>query len=248
MKKILYGILLSLPFALNAQLMGDFSAQTGSNYAAASQYGGGVANIAYRHSNWEASTMTGLIFAKNRSYIFDAIRIQGTRHFMMKDFPGKVDIFYQWSPYSYRLKEHNIAAVFDVILKKWELTAGAQTRFIALGHSYLKTHDAKKTYFWEPFNLYYRVTFKQPIKDLFDFRASLTNYDNLLITQDVNPFVFVGLDYKMNPESTFYLDLGYQQAGFFNIATQYYGYYVKVGYKMNLDLEKKNTQTTNKEL
>lgn len=228
------------PFTLFS--FGELSFNSGRNQASAGQFAKITIQGGQCFSNWEFAAGMGFIFSKAQTQDLDALKVQASRFFSPSKYPFKVTAFYQWSPYSENFSVNNFGFILNRKLKKWELNLGANSMFISLFSNHNNSNSIAKRTLWEPFNLMYRFTFRQPIAKQIDLLATITDYDNFLIWQETNPFVMVGAEYKSSKQSKLFLDIAYQSAGLLNIRVNAYGYYVRLGYTYGLDL---NSQKIN---
>lgn len=227
-----------------AQLSGDFSVSTGNNYASYGQYAKLYGLFSYQYGDWGFSAATGTVFSAARENIFDALRLSVSKEFKIKNKPYEANFFYQRSPYSSRLNEHNAGLLLTRKTRRWFFNLGVNTRLYQLRNQYAKENSYTVKSLWEPVNVIYKITYHRPLSTKFEINGSVTNFDNFIIEQETNPFLMVDFRQKVSKKSKVYFDVAYQQAGFFNIRVNYFGYFLKAGYLFDINLTNKRTNNS----
>lgn len=233
MRPILYQLiaLLFAPSLLNAQITTDFSAQLGTTQASGGPFTKWQSCLNYSWQDWSVGFTGGLTFSATRSNRLDGIRIHGQRKLPLREHGSRLNVFYQWTPFSSRIQEQHIGGYFNYPIRKWDLSLGFNSQIISLRPGYRAKKAEPQKRLWEAFNLLYRAEFTQPINQQANLKLALTNYDHLLLNQESNPFLLVGGDYQIGKQSKLYFDIAYLEAGLFNIRVNYYGVYAKLGYQ-----------------
>lgn len=235
-------ILYLVSFHGNAQLSGEFSLGTGNNYTSIGQYGKLFGQIAYQTDGWSFSSAAGAVFSHARENKFDALRLSVARDFSIKDKPYAAKIFYQRTPFSTRMNEHDAGIVFIRNTNRWYFNVGANTRCYQLTHKYADAHSYSANNLWEPVNAMYKVTYHIPIQQKYECNISVANFDDFIIEQETNPFLMADFRCQVSEKSKLYLSMMYQQAGLFNISVSYFGYYLKAGYVFDINLSDKTSR------
>jgi hypothetical protein len=75
----------------------------------------------------------------------------------------------------------------------------------------------------------YKITYNQPINERLKANISVTNFDLLMIQQETNPFIITNIDYQLSSNTNIFTDLGYLQAGLFNMRVNYFGFFIRGG-------------------
>ncbi len=217
-----------------AQVSADFSLTTGRNYVSFGQYVKFAGQFIYKYKGWGFSSGAGAVFFHERNKKLDALRFSVSKDFTLKEFLITSQIFYQWSPFSARLNDQTAGLLFGHKRKRWYFDLGANTRVFSLTNKYKTGSGYSEKALWEPINVMYRLTWHKPIGEKLEINSSVTNFDQFLIEQETNPFLLADFRYRVSEKSKIYFDAIYQQAGFFNIRVNYFGYYLRAGYTLDI--------------
>jgi hypothetical protein len=231
---ILFFLMLISLQTLKAQITADISMLGGTNYASSGLYSDFAGGITAVVSEWQFEATAGVTLSNERENIFNALRMDVSRDFSIKEKSVTGHVFYQWKPFSAILHEHNAGIIFHYYSNKFSYDIGLNTRIFKLPNVYAELNDYDQTSLWEPINLMYRITYYHPFSDQWDFKASVTNFDAFLIQQETNPMLVTNLGYQFSATSKLYLDLGYLQAGLMNIRVNYFGYFIRGGIQWKL--------------
>ncbi|OJV36910.1 MAG: hypothetical protein BGO29_01870 [Bacteroidales bacterium 36-12] len=223
---VLILILIITTSKLYSQFEGKILVETGENYASSGIYGNVYGEIAYLSNDFKISTISGININRN---LFNALKINVSRDFIIKDKKFNGLLFYQWRPFSKRLHEQNLGLLFQFDLKRFEFDLGFNSRIYNLPYNYTRLNNYDKTIIWEAFNLMYKITYNQPINERLKANISVTNFDLLMIQQETNPFIITNIDYQLSSNTNIFTDLGYLQAGLFNMRVNYFGFFIRGG-------------------
>lgn len=227
-------LIFSISLAARGQISVDLSITTGNNQVSWGQYGKFAGKFSFVYSGWNFSAGTGTVFSAVRGGRLDVVRLSVSKGYRIKDKDITTVAFYQFAPFSVRLNDHTAGFLFNHKSKRWYYDLGVNTRFYAFTQQYKVVTNYGENTLWEPFNVMYRLTWHKPIGEKFEINPSVTNFDQFIIQQETNPFILANFQYKFNEKSRIYFDAAYQQAGFFNIRVNYFGYYLRGGYKINM--------------
>lgn len=242
MKRSLYTLILILAASVegSAQISADLSLSTGNNNVSFGQYAKFAGQFSYKYTGWEVSIASGTVFSQAREKRLDAIRVTASKDYLIKDKQVSTLVFFQVSPFSNQLINHTAGLLLNHKSRRWYLDIGANTRFYSFTKKYKAATDYSSNTLWEPVNVMYRLTWHQPISNTFEINSSVTNFDCFIVEQETNPFLIADFRYKITSQSELYFDACYQQAGFFNIRVNYFGYFLRAGYKINIGKEDGN--------
>lgn len=219
---------------IKAQLTADISILGGSNYVSAGFYTDVAGEFSAKISEWQFTTAAELTFSNANENVFNALKMDISRDFSIKEKPVTGHVFYQWRPFSAILHEHNAGIILYHRKNKFTYHVGLNTRVFKLPNAYVESNGYDQVSIWEPINLMYKITYHQPIDEKWDFKASITNFDAFLIQQETNPMLITNLGYQFSETSKMYIDLGYLQAGLMNIRVNYFGYFIRGGIQLKL--------------
>lgn len=227
-------VFILIAFGAKAQVSADLSLATGRNYVSFGQYAKFAGQFFYQYKGWNFSAGAGAIFSHEREKKLDALRLSLSKDYTIKELLFTTQIFYQRSPFSARLNDHTAGVLFNHKRNRWYFDLGANTRVYSLTNKYKGETGYSENALWEPVNVMYRLTWHKPVGDKLEINASVTNFDQFIIEQETNPFLLTDFRYKITEKSKIYFNAVYQQAGFFNIRVNYFGYYLRAGYNVNL--------------
>ncbi|MDD4427696.1 MAG: hypothetical protein PHG64_04810 [Paludibacter sp.] len=231
---VLFLLMLISLQTIKAQLTADISMLGGANYASSGLYSDFSGGITAVISEWQFAATAGVTFSNARENEFNALKMDVSRDFRIKEKPVTGHIFYQWHPFSAILQEHNAGIIFHHRSNKFSYDIGLNTRIFKLPNAYAESNGYDQVSIWEPINLMYKITYYHPFSDQWDFKASVTNFDTFLIQQETNPMLIANLGYQLSSKLKMYLDLGYLQAGLMNIRVNYFGYFIRGGIQWEL--------------
>lgn len=217
-----------------AQVLADFSLTTGRNYVSFGQYAKFGGQFFYKHKGWNFSAGAGVVFSQEREKKLDALRLSVSKDFTIKELLFNTQLFYQRSPFSARLNDQAAGVLFNHNRRRWHFYLGANTRVFSLTNKYKAGTGYEENALWEPVNVMYRLTWHKPVGKKLEINTSVTNFDQFLIEQETNPFLMTDFRYRVSEKSKIYFDAIYQQAGFFNIRVNYFGYYLRAGYTVDI--------------
>lgn len=227
-------LIFMITLCARSQMSVDLSFCSGSNYVSEGQYAKLSTQLSYKYLGWNFSLGAGTVFSHAREKKLDAVRVSLSKDFRIKGKQVTTHIFYQQSPFSVRLNDQTAGLLLNHKSRRWYFDLGANTRFYSFTKGYKATTNYTEKIIWEPVNVMYRLTWHKPIGNKFEINPSITNFDQFIIQQETNPFILIDFGYKFNEKSKMYFDAVYQQAGFFNIRVNYFGYYLRGGYKMDI--------------
>jgi hypothetical protein len=231
---ILFFLMLISSQTIKSQFTADISMMGGANSVSSglySEFSGGIRAVL---SEWQFTAVTGVTFSNARENVFNALKIDVSKDFRVKEKPVTGHIFYQWKPFSAILHEHNAGIILHHRSNKFGYDIGLNTRIFKLPNAYAELNGYDQVSIWEPINLMYKITYYQPIDKKWDFKASVTNFDTFLIQQETNPMLITNFGYQLSGTSKLYMDLGYLQAGLMNIRVNYFGYFIRGGIQWRL--------------
>lgn len=218
---------------IKAQWTGKASVEAGENYISSDFYMKSYAELSYLVDDWELQALGGLTILNPLENNFDALKISASKNLKINEFPLQVGWFFQWRPFSERLNEHNAGMIFHHPHKRMDYHLGVNSRFFSLKKSYADENEYVNRMIWETWNIMYKLTYNQPISEKWKGSISITNYDMLMIQQETNPFLVANIEYKFIENAHLFVDLGYLQAGLFNIRVNYFGYLMRGGLQWN---------------
>jgi hypothetical protein len=217
-----------------AQIIADISMLGGANYTSSGLYSDFAGGITAVISEWQFEARAGVTLSNERENVFNALKMDVSRDFSIKEKPVTGHVFYLWQPFTAILHEHNAGIIFHHRSNKFGYDIGLNTRIFKLPNAYAESNGYNQVSIWEPINLMYKLTYYQPIDKKWDFKALLTNFDTFLIQQETNPMLITNLSYQLSGTSKLYMDLGYLQAGLMNIRVNYFGYFIRGGIQWKL--------------
>ena len=83
--------------------------------------------------------------------------------------------------------------------------------------------------------MYKGILWLKPMEHQWNLGGSMTNYDYFLIQQETNPMLTALFQYNINLNWRLYSELWYQGAGMLNLASNYYGFYFRAGFRWQLN-------------
>ncbi len=203
--------------------------ESGENSVSSGQYIDLTSKISASIQDWHVETAAGITFSETRENIFNALKIDVSRAFRIKKRPFTTNAFYQWKPFSNRIHEQNAGIILKFLNEKFYYQLGLNTRVFHITKSVVDEQDYENTILWEPINLMYKISYHQALSEKWDFRASITNFDEFIIQQETNPMLITKFLYHLSGSSKIHLDLGYLQSGLMNIRVNYFGYFIRGG-------------------
>lgn len=227
-------VLILIAVGAKAQVSADLSLSTGCNYVSFGQYAKFAGQFFYQYKGWNFSAGAGAIFSQEREKKLDALRLSVSKDYTIKEFLFTTHIFYQRSPFSVRLNDQTAGIIFNHKRNRWYFDLGANTRVYSLTNKYKSGTGYSENALWEPVNVMYRLTWHKPVGAKLEINTSITNFDQFLIEQETNPFLIADFQYGVTEKSKIYFDAVYQQSGLFNIKVNYFGYYLRAGYKIDI--------------
>ncbi len=212
--------------------------ETGSNAVSEGFYGNFSAQIEGRTKNLSTSFGGLLSFSNAKENIFSAVLFTVANDFKLKSNSINLQGLYLWKPLSSDMRETNFGLLAKYRLSHWGFQLGLNSRFYHFTQSAILQNnfaDSVKTTFWEPLNAIYRISYFQQFTEKMGFEAAITNFDRYTIQQETNPMILLGLNYKLNSTLKLYTELGYMQAGLFNLHVNAFGTYLRGGIVWQID-------------
>jgi hypothetical protein len=219
---------------IKAQYSADLSVEGGSNYVSSGFYSDVSGEFSVKISDWRVTSAAGVSFSGFQENIFNALKMDVSKDFMLKKTALTGHVFYQWRPFSTILHEHNAGLVVHFLKKKFGYQLGINTRVFNLINQYSASNNYARTSIWEPFNLMYKISWQHQLAQKWDLNASVTNFDAFMIQQETNPMLIANVAYLLSPQTKIYFDAGYLQAGLMNIRVNYFGYFIRAGIQWQL--------------
>ena len=235
MKRYLIIIICIIIFQnIQSQTSTSIYLETGENYASSGLYTDINGSFSASIQHWQFEASAGITLTKTRENIFNALSLDLSRAFIIKEIPLSAKVFYQWKPFSERLHEQNAGFIFTYNIKSFGYQLGLNTRIFNLTNQQTDMYNYEQTVIWEPINLMYKITYTHPFSDKFDFRAAITNFDAFIIQQETNPMLITNLIYRISNSTRFNLGIGYLQSGLMNMRVNYFGYFIRGGVQWDL--------------
>jgi hypothetical protein len=219
---------------IQSQISTSIYLETGENYASSGIYADITGSFSASIQHWQFETTAGITLTEARENIFNALSLDLSRAFKIKEIPLSAKVFYQWKPFSERLHEQNAGFLIAYNKKRFGYQLGLNTRIFNLTNQQIDMYNYEQTVIWEPINLMYKITYSHPFSDKFDFRVAITNFDAFIIQQETNPMLITNLIYHLSHSAHFNLGVGYLQSGLMNMRVNYFGYFIRGGIQWDL--------------
>lgn len=152
--------------------------------------------------------------------------------------PLKASIIYRYTPVSTILNIQKAGILLDYQIGKWAFGLGNNFNIYRYNKNAVEVYDiTDNPYLVESANLMYAVKYSfRDIDSPWNLYLNLSNYELFLIEQEINPMLNLGFTYKHKENSpTFFADVWYQTAGFFNIRVNYYGMFFRTGVSWEIE-------------
>lgn len=228
---IFFSIFLLVSLHVKSQFSSTIAVESGENYASSGYYGNINGGVSYQFQDWQIATAAGITLSRAKENVLNALKFDVLRDFTIKEIPFKAEVFYQWRPYSGRLHEHDAGLLLHYNPKRFELQLGANTRIYKIPNSYASVNHYTEQTVWEIFNLMYKASYNQALSEQFNLKFTATNFDVFNIQQETNPMLIMSLGYALLKHAKLALDIGYLQAGLFNMRVNYFGYFTRLGFQ-----------------
>lgn len=168
--------------------------------------------------------------------IFSGYNVNLSRGQSFKNFLFHLQGIYTWTGHSEILRETNWGALLDMRHKRFEMAIGTNFRTYAFKagaiDEYKIKEDAGK--FHENFNMMYSFGYSlKPTDDGWNAGLAITNFDNFIIEQGVNPALRLRGLYKPGPQVCLYAEAWYLTAGLLNLSMNHFGFNFKTGISWN---------------
>lgn len=229
-KNVLFILFLLVVSHITAQSRLSAYVETGKNAVSMGQYADVGAGFSTDISRWSMGAMAALHLTHTGDYLFKGLKLDVSHDLTIQNKLIELGVFYRWRPFSELVSEWNVGLLASHQTEKFFYQLGVNTRVYQLGGDY----EGPSSRVWEIINMMYRVQFEHSFSEQWRMRVAVTNFDHLLIQQEMNPLLIAGVDYTLQPDTDIYMDMGYLQAGMMNMRVNYFGYFVRGGLRWYL--------------
>lgn len=108
---------------IKAQYSADLSVEGGSNYVSSGFYSDVSGEFSVKISDWRVTSAAGVSFSGFQENIFNALKMDVSKDFMLKKTALTGHVFYQWRPFSTILHEHNAGLVVHFLKKNLDINS-----------------------------------------------------------------------------------------------------------------------------
>ncbi len=220
------------------QVSVDTYLEAGSNAVSDGMYGDFSAQISGRTGSFSAYTGALMHFSNATDQVLSAYSLQAANDFKFGKLPVNIAALFLWKPISTDMRETNFGLIASYRTQHFGYKLGLNTRIYSFTHAAVIQYnfaDSIHTSLWEPINVMYRFSYFLPFSPKLNFEASVTNYDRYFIQQETNHMILLNLKYDFKPNLQFYTELGYMEAGLFNMHVNYFGTYLRGGVIWKID-------------
>lgn len=192
----------------------------------------------YRMSNYEARLGLQTTFARADRSVFSGLYVEITGYYAIREFPVNATLFYRYNPYTSLISETNFGILATHSRNHLEIHLGYNSRIYSMQESATDISDLTDPdmHIFEWRNFMYRgILWLKPKEHIWNVGGSLTNFDYFLIQQETNPMLTALIQYDLNSNWRLYSELWYQGAGMLNLASNYYGFYLRAGFTWQLN-------------
>lgn len=241
---ILFLALLCIPgysqFAESAYIdIGSSQVSSGAYMRAASITG-------YRIKNYEMQLGLQTMFGSAERKVFSGMFADVSGDYLIKGFSINANIFFRHNPFSDLVSETNFGLMVRHSWDHIEMHLGYHSRIYSLKKDEVDQGDLEdpdlRIYEWRNF-MYKGILWLRPRTVLlteqpdrhWNAGAALTNFDYFLIQQETNPILQGMFYYKLNPTWILYGECWYQGAGMLNLSANYYGFYIRTGFRWQIN-------------
>lgn len=211
-------------------------ADAGKNNASGSLFikSAALANYGFGKNRIETGFQVDI---KNEGHsLFSGYNVNASREQSFRDYLFHLQGFYTRTSHSERLRETNWGALLDMRHKRFEMAIGTNFRTYAFKAGAIDEYGIKEDAgkFHENFNMMYSIGYSlKPTDDGWNAGLAITNFDNFIIEQGVNPALRLRGLYKPGPQVCLYAEAWYLPAGLFNLSMNHFGFNLKTGISWN---------------
>lgn len=221
-----------------SQLRESIFIGTGSSSVSAGSFVRASSITACRIGSYETRLGMQATFARSGRNVFSGLFVDLTGDYHVKSFPVSATLFFRYNPYSPLISETNFGLKASHHREHLELHLGYNSRIYSMAkeETYVGDLDDPDMHIYEWRNFMYKgILWLKPMEHKWNLGASLTNFDYFLIQQETNPMLTALFQTRLSEDWDFYTELWYQGAGMLNLASNYYGYYLRAGFKWQLN-------------
>lgn len=211
----------------------DVFTELGSNQVSQGMYGNISTKVSADIFNLNASAATLFSFSKAQENCFTALALNLSDNVEWRNRKFNFGVLYAWKPLFYGLYEQNFALLSKFRLQDFGFKLGYNIRnfrFSKLAFADYQVAEGVNASIWEVPNLMYAFSYFKSWNAKSGVECRITNFDNYVIQQETNPMFVVNYAYNTTSTMQIYQEIGYLQAGLFNIRVNYFGAYYKVGW------------------
>jgi len=139
---------------------------------------------------------------------------------------------------SYELREDNYIITVNHKFNRFEITAGFNNRIYRYKTSLKKELIARNLSYqiYEPFNfMYLGKIFLKKEPEKWNFALAVSNFDDFIIEQEMNPMFYIEGVYVMNSNFELYGQFWFKKSGMAHAAANYFGYNFRFGLMWNFN-------------
>lgn len=184
----------------------------------------------YYHKEFSANSQVQIDVINAQERIFSGFMIDATRDSIFQKFPISISTQYLFLPFSESLRESNFSLIAEGNNKGFSYALGLNFRTYAYTQYAIETYDIEQQRLHENWGLMYQLGYTYtPHRDSWDIGLFITNWDDFLINQDMNPFMRLIAQYHFDSNINLYTEANYIKSGTFNGSSNFFGYYIKTG-------------------
>ena len=209
----------------------------GANSVSVGAFGRLASVTGYSMSNYEARLGLQTTMSSAERNVFSGLFVDVSGAYVIKDFPISVGLFFRYNPYSSLISETNFGLLASHRRDHLEVHLGYNSRIYSMNKNETDLSDLSDPdnhiYEWRNF-MYKGILWLKPMDHKWNLGGSMTNYDYFLIQQETNPMLTALFQYDINLNWRLYSEVWYQGAGMLNLASNYYGFYFRAGFRWQL--------------
>jgi hypothetical protein len=151
---------------------------------------------------------------------------------------AKINLFYCNKPISQMMIINNTGLKLDYRLRKWAFSLGNNFNIYKFNDNAVEVYGITDNhYLLEAANLMYSVKYNVMEEgNPWNVFVNLTNFEKFIIEQEINPMLNLGFTWQKDQIAPqLFTDFWYQTAGFNNIRVNYFGWFIRIGIKWEIN-------------
>lgn len=164
-----------------------------------------------------------------------AIMLRAAKDTVLSAFPFTLKANYLLLPAVKNLRESNINLIASKQLNYFTASLGFNFKTYTYTKEASENYSIEERRFHENWSLLYDLNYTYyPTSKRWQLGVHLTNYDDFIYNQDMNPYFRLKSTYKIRDSLSAILEANYIKSGIFNSSSNSYAYYFKTGIKWHV--------------